>query len=289
MALIQLLNEQPLVFILLTGLLGLLIGSFLNVVIYRLPIMLEREDRALCAELLEQAHNIPPSMFNLWTPRSRCPSCEHLIGSLENIPVLSYLLQRGRCKHCSAPISARYPLVEAGTALLSLIIAWHFGFSWQAGAALLLTWSLIALSAIDFDHMILPDRLTLPLVWLGLLLALFGLFTDLRSSVIGAMVGYLSLWSIYHLFRLLTGKEGMGYGDFKLLAALGAWQGWQMLLPIILLSSLVGALLGISMLLFLGRDHRVPMPFGPFLAAAGWLTLLWGEKIQGILFQSLAI
>ena len=286
MHLVTLFSEQPAFFAALAGLLGLLIGSFLNVVIYRLPIMMEREDRTLCAELLGQASETKP-VFNLWTPRSRCSSCEHLIGALENIPVISYILQRGRCKHCGVAISPQYPLIEAATALLSAIVAWQLGWSWQAGAALLLTWCLIVLSGIDFKHMILPDKITLPLIWLGRLLALCSFFTDLRSSVIGAMAGYLSLWSIYHLFRLLTGKEGMGYGDFKLLAALGAWQGWQMLLPIVLLSSLVGALIGIAMMLLLGRDHRIPMPFGPFLAAAGWLSLLWGEQIQQVLFQSL--
>ncbi|MCB1803707.1 MAG: prepilin peptidase, partial [Candidatus Competibacteraceae bacterium] len=258
MHLVTLFSEQPVFFAVVAGLLGLLVGSFLNVVIYRLPIMMEREDRALCAELLNQTGEAQ-AVFNLWTPRSRCPGCKHLIGSLENIPVISYILQRGRCKHCGIAISPQYPLIEAATALLSAIVAWQFGWGWQAGVALLLTWCLIVLSGIDFKHMILPDKITLPLIWLGLLLALFSLFTDLRSSVIGAMAGYLSLWSIYHLFRLLTGKEGMGYGDFKLLAALGAWQGWQMLLPIILLSSLVGALIGIAMMLLLGRDHRIPM------------------------------
>lgn len=285
----ELLTAQPLVFILLIGILGLLVGSFLNVVIYRLPIMLEREDRMLCAELLGTGQHIDSStVFNLWTPRSRCSSCGHLIGTLENIPIISYLLQKGRCKHCQVSISAQYPLVEAFTAVLSAVVAWHFGFTWQTAAGLIFTWCLIALSVIDFRHMILPDKITLPLIWLGLFCALMALFTDLNSSVIGAMAGYLSLWTIYHLFRLLTGKEGMGYGDFKLLAALGAWQGWQLLLPIVLLSSLVGAITGIAMMLFVGRDHQIPMPFGPFLAAAGWLTLLWGEPIQAMIFGALA-
>ena len=288
MAIAELLGSQPVLFVILMGLLGLLVGSFLNVVIYRLPIMLEREDRVLCVELLGQASE-PQPVFNLWTPRSRCSSCGHLIGASENIPIISYFLQKGCCKHCGTGISLQYPIIEAITALLSAIVAWRFGFSWQTGAALLFTWCLIALSVIDLRHMILPDKITLPLVWLGLLLALFAVFTDLRSSVIGAMAGYLSLWIIYHAFRLLTGKEGMGYGDFKLLAALGAWQGWQLLLPIVLLSSLVGALVGIGTMLILGRDHRIPMPFGPFLAAAGWLTLLWGEAIQSFIFSSLAM
>lgn len=276
---LELLSQQPWLFIAITSLFGLLVGSFLNVVIYRLPIILEREDRQLCAELLGRECG-QQAEFTLSKPRSRCPHCNHLIGALENIPVISYVLQGGRCKHCGAGISPQYPLIEITSAILSALVAWHFGFGWQAGAALLLTWCLITLSMIDFHHMILPDKITLPLVWFGLFLALFPIFTDLSSSVMGALAGYLSLWSVYHLFRLVTGKEGMGYGDFKLLAGLGAWMGWQMLLPIVLLSSLVGAVIGIALMLLQGRDHQIPMPFGPFLAAAGWLCLLWGEPIQ---------
>lgn len=273
------LDASPGLFAVVAALIGLLVGSFLNVVIHRLPLMMEREWRTQCAELLEQTTEPSPT-FNLWTPRSRCPSCEHLITSKENIPILSYLLQRGRCAHCRAPISLQYPLVEALSAVLSVIVAWHFGFGWPAAAALLLTWALIALSVIDFEKQLLPDDITLPLLWLGLLLALFPVFTDLRSSVIGAMAGYLSLWSVYHLFRLLTGKEGMGYGDFKLLALFGAWQGWQTLIAIIIVSSVVGAVVGLLLIITQGRDRNIPMPFGPFLAAAGWITLLWGDAIN---------
>jgi leader peptidase (prepilin peptidase)/N-methyltransferase len=273
------LAASPALFALVAGLFGLIVGSFLNVVIHRLPIMMERAWRAQCAELLGQtaATNEP---FNLWQPRSRCPACGHLISAAENIPLLSYALLRGRCAHCKAVISPQYPLVEALSGLLAALTAWHFGFGWPALAALLLSWALIALAVIDLKQQLLPDSITLPFLWLGLGLALFGLFTDLESSVVGAMAGYLSLWLVFQLFRLLTGKEGMGYGDFKLLAMLGAWQGWQFLLAIIILSSLVGAVSGLLLILLRGRDRNVPMPFGPFLAAAGWLTLLWGETLN---------
>lgn len=279
MAIFETLAASPPLFILTAVLLGLIVGSFLNVVIHRLPIMMEREWRAQCAELLGQPLPNQPA-FNLWTPPSRCPSCGHTIGVSENIPVLSYILQRGRCAHCHTPISSQYPLVEVLSAVLAGVVAWHFGFGWPAAAALLLTWALLALSVIDLKHQLLPDSITLPFLWLGLGLALFGVFTDLRSAVIGAMAGYLSLWSVYQLFRLLTGKEGMGYGDFKLLALLGAWQGWQQLVGIVIISSLVGAVLGILLILIQGRDRNVPMPFGPFLAAAGWIALLWGEPLN---------
>lgn len=259
-------------------LLGLIIGSFLNVVIHRLPLMMEREDRLACAELLNQPVEIPPAV-NLLMPPSHCPQCKQRIKAGENIPVLSYLLQKGRCKHCHGSISVQYPLVEATAGLMAGVVVWQFGYSMQAGAALVLTWALLALSVIDLRHLLLPDRITLPLLWLGLLLALFDVFVDLHSAVIGAMAGYLILWAVYQGFKLLTGKEGMGYGDFKLLAALGAWLGWQQLLTVVLLSSLVGALVGIALMLVRGRDHRVPLPFGPFLAAAGLLVLLWGENL----------
>lgn len=275
---IELLVTAPALFVGLVILLGLIIGSFLNVVIYRLPLMLEHEDRAACAELLGHTPEIQPR-FNLVLPRSHCPQCQHPIGAIENVPLLSYLLQRGRCRHCGAAIAARYPLVELLSAVLSGIVAWHFGFTPQAFAGLLLTWTLVALSVIDLEHLLLPDRLTLPLLWLGLGFALGTVFVDLHSSVIGAMAGYASLWSVYHLFRLITGKEGMGYGDFKLLAALGAWLGWQQLLTIVLLASLVGVAVGIGLVVLRGRDHRIPLPFGPFLAAAGWLALLWGPSL----------
>ncbi len=280
MSLAALLAESPALFIILAVLLGLVVGSFLNVVIYRLPLIMEREWRAQCGELLGQpvADKTPP--LSLWRPRSQCPHCGHLITALENIPLFSYLRQRGRCAHCQGPISIQYPLVEAASGLLAGIVAWQFGFGWPAAAALLCTWILLAASIIDLHHQLLPDDLTLPLLWLGLLAALFGLFVPLPDAVIGAMAGYLSLWLVYQSFRLLTGKEGMGHGDFKLLAALGAWCGWQYLVTIVLLSSLVGAVLGLGLILFRGRDRQVPMPFGPFLAAAGWLVLLWGAPIN---------
>jgi leader peptidase (prepilin peptidase)/N-methyltransferase len=217
-------------------------------------------------------------------PPSHCPQCRHRIRAIENIPVLSYLLQKGRCTHCAQPISAQYPLVEAIAGLLAGVVVWQFGYSSQALAALVFTWALLALSVIDLRHMLLPDRITLPLLWLGLLLALFDVLVDLRSAVIGAIAGYLVLWTVYQGFKLLTGKEGMGYGDFKLLAVLGAWLGWQQLLVVVLLSSLVGALVGIALIILRGRDHRVPLPFGPFLAAAGWLALLWGDTLVNYYF-----
>ncbi|CDH44288.1 MAG: prepilin peptidase [Candidatus Competibacteraceae bacterium] len=281
MALLELLAGSPVLFIILTVLLGLMVGSFLNVVIYRLPLMMEREWRTQCAELINQPDpegDRPP--LTLWGPRSQCPSCGHLIQAVENIPLLSYALQRGRCAHCRAAIGIQYPLMEALSGILAGIVAWKLGFGWPALAALVFTWTLLAASAIDFRHQLLPDNLTLPLLWLGLGVALFGLFTDLPDAVIGAMAGYLALWSVYQLFRLLTGKEGMGHGDFKLLAALGAWTGWPYLVTIILLSSLVGAIFGLVLILFRGRDRQIPMPFGPFLAAAGWIVLLWGEAIN---------
>jgi leader peptidase (prepilin peptidase)/N-methyltransferase len=281
MTLLELVAGAPALFVTLAVLLGLIIGSFLNVVIHRLPVMMEREWRTQCAELLNQpAPEANQPAFNLWTPRSRCPHCSHLIGATENIPLLSFILQRGRCVHCQAGISWQYPLVEAVSGLLTGLVAWQFGFGWPALAALLFTWTLLAAGVIDLKHQLLPDDLTLPLLWLGLAVALWGPFADLPSSLIGAMAGYLSLWTVYQAFRLLTGKEGMGHGDFKLLAALGAWTGWQSLVAIVLLSSLVGAVVGLALILFRGRDRGVPMPFGPFLAAAGWIALLWGETIN---------
>ena len=279
------LGNQPAIFVSLIFILGLLVGSFLNVVIHRLPLMLQRDWRAQCASLLDQP---PPTeeTYNLVVPRSACPHCGHVIGALENIPVLSYLALRGRCSACKARISPRYPLVEALTAALSAVVAWHFGPGWVCVFALVVTWSLLTLTAIDLDHKLLPDIITLPLLWLGLLVSLFGFgwegrpaFADLRSAVIGAAAGYLSLWLLYHAFRLLTGKEGMGYGDFKLLGALGAWLGWQGLPLIILLSTVVGAGLGVVMIIAGKRDRQTQIPFGPYLAAAGWIAMLWGNDI----------
>ncbi len=281
MALADYLQQNALVLYLYAGLLGLVVGSFLNVVVHRLPIMMEKDWRAQCLEFLDrqdQAEEDAP--LSLSKPGSRCPHCGHHIRIIENIPVLSYLFLKGRCSACGEPISIRYPLVELATCLLSLAVVWGFGLSGQAAAALLLTWALIALSLIDFDHKLLPDSITLPFLWLGLLLSLFGVFTDPRSAIIGAAAGYLSLWSVYHLFRLLTGKEGMGFGDFKLLALFGAWLGWQYLPQIIMLSSLVGAVVGVGLILLRGRDRNIPIPFGPYLAVAGWISLLWGEKIN---------
>ena len=288
MAIIELLSTSPGLYLCAVALLGLTVGSFLNVVIYRLPIMMEREWRSHCLALDEangpmEGETANPEQvaekFNLSTPRSRCPHCGHAITALENIPVLSYLWLRGRCSDCGAKISLRYPLIEAITALLSVLVAWNFGFSWPALAGLFFTWALIALTMIDFDHHLLPDSITLPFLWLGLGLSLWVVFVDPASAIIGALAGYLSLWLVYWGFKLLTGKEGMGYGDFKLLAMLGAWMGWKMLPVIILLSSAVGAVVGIALILFRGRDRNIPIPFGPYLAAAGWIALLWGEDL----------
>lgn len=279
MQLIDFLASSPAAFGLVITLLGLLVGSFLNVVIYRLPIMMQREWDTQFAELNEHTPEQLDS-FNLSTPRSRCPHCQHAITAIENIPVISYLFLKGKCRDCKAPISLRYPTIEIISGLLSLAVACYFGLSWACLGALLLTWSLIALTFIDLDHQLLPDKITLPLVWLGIFFNLFTVYTDLISSVIGAMAGYLSLWSIYHLFRLITGKEGMGYGDFKLLAALGAWMGWQFLPMIVLLSSLVGAAVGISLMLLKKHQRDIPIPFGPYLAAAGWIALIWGEQLN---------
>ena len=262
----------------LAGLLGLCIGSFLNVVIHRLPIMMEREWQTQCAELRAEIQEEQPAL-NLSKPRSRCPDCGHQITALENIPVFSYLFLRGRCSACGKGISFRYPLIELLTGALSAYAAWHFGFGWPALGALIIIWSLVALAAIDFDTQLLPDAITLPLLWAGLAFNLSATMTDLPSSVIGAMVGYLALWSVFWLFKLATGKEGMGYGDFKLLAALGAWLGWQMLPVIILLSSIVGAFVGIGLIVFARHGRNNPIPFGPYLAAAGIIALFWGPQL----------
>lgn len=259
-------------------LLGLAVGSFLNVVIHRLPRMMERGWMAECAELRGEA---PPQTekLTLATPRSRCPHCGHGITAVENIPVLSYLFLRGRCRACQARIGLRYPLVEALSGLLSGYAAWRFGASWAGMGALVFIWCMIALTFIDFDTQLLPDSITLPLLWTGLLLNLGGAFTDLQSAVIGAAAGYLSLWSVYWGFKLATGKEGMGYGDFKLLAAIGAWLGWQMLPLTILASSMVGAVVGITLIVFARHGRNIPIPFGPYLAAAAVIALFWGKPL----------
>ena len=262
------------------GLLGLCVGSFLNVVIYRLPKMMEQEWKTQCAELRGEEDQTLAEPLSLSRPRSQCPSCGRQITVLENIPLISYLLiLRGKCSGCHTPISPRYPVIEAITGLISASVAWHFGPTLQAAGALVLVWALIALAAIDLDTQLLPDSITLPLLWFGLAANLWGAFTDLPSAVIGAMLGYLALWSVFWLFKLATGKEGMGYGDFKLLAALGAWLGWQMLPAIILLSSVVGAAVGITLIVVTRHGRNVPIPFGPYLAAAGGIALFWGAKI----------
>ena len=266
-----------------TAILGLCIGSFLNVVVYRVPITLQREWQSDCCSLLEiepPEDNSKHKVFNLLFPNSHCPHCDHNIRLWENIPVLSYLMLKGKCAGCSQAISLRYPLVEFTTAVLSLLVVYLMGFTLQSGLALVLTWALIALTLIDFDTQLLPDNITLPLIWLGLIANYFGAYTTLENALWGAIAGYLSLWSIFWLFKLITGKEGMGYGDFKLLAALGAWMGWQALPQIIILSSFVGAAIGIGGILVMGRDKNVPIPFGPYLAIAGWIALLWGEDIS---------
>jgi leader peptidase (prepilin peptidase)/N-methyltransferase len=307
MTVIELLSTSPTLFTGACLVLGLLVGSFLNVVIYRVPVMLERQWREQCAELARSdaaspGSTTPPETtphvqaelserFNLIVPRSACRSCKAPVTALQNIPLLSYLFLRGRCASCGAPIGLRYPLVELLTGVLSAAVAWKFGFGLPALAALVLTWFLIALTFIDVDHQLLPDNLTLPLLWIGLTLSLWAqqaggapVPVDTSSSILGAVTGYLSLWSVYHLFRLLTGKEGMGYGDFKLFAALGAWLGWKMLLPIILVAAAVGAVVGMVMISVRGRGRETPIAFGPFLAASGWLMLMFGpELVSGYL------
>ncbi len=293
MSAISLLASSPALFIGTCLVLGLVVGSFLNVVIHRVPIMMERQWREQCEELQDPDHaatlpaNVPAKeRFNLVVPRSACPACKAPITALQNIPILSYLFLRGRCANCGVHISLRYPIVEALTGILCAAVAWKLGFGWPAAAGLVLTWFLVALAFIDIDTQLLPDSLTLPLLWVGLLLSLFApapglapIPVDMRSSIIGAIAGYLCLWTVYHLFRLLTAKEGMGYGDFKLLAALGAWLGWQMLLPTVLIAAAVGAVAGIALLAARGQNRSTPIAFGPFLAAAGWLMLMFGREL----------
>jgi len=307
--LIELFNNNAVVFYGVVAFLGLFVGSFLNVVIYRLPVMMERTWEQSLAEFQLQktlesegvdltdadavnaamvGREIPPlEKFNLSVPRSRCQNCGNLITWWQNVPIISYLLLRGSCARCKQSISVRYPIVELVTMLLSLAVAWHFGPSAQTIVGILFTWALVALTMIDFDHQLLPDSITLPLLWLGLLVNLAGVFTDIESAVVGAMAGYLILWVVFHLFRLVTGKEGMGYGDFKLLAAIGALLGWQVLPMVILLSSLVGAVVGITLIVVTSRDKNIPIPFGPYLAAAGWIAMVWGEPLTAAYFNLL--
>jgi leader peptidase (prepilin peptidase)/N-methyltransferase len=270
------------------GIIGLMVGSFLNVVIHRLPKMMERDWRSQCAELNGQTPDSAPR-YNLMVPRSACPHCGHAIGALENIPVLSYLFLRGKCRGCKAAISPRYPIVETISGVLSAFAAWHFGFGLAGLAAVIFVWAMITLTFIDFDTQLLPDDITLPLLWMGLLLNLNGAYTTLQNAVVGAVVGYLVLWSVYWLFKLATGKEGMGFGDFKLLAAIGAWLGWTILPLVIMLSSVVGAAVGIILIAFTKHGRNIPIPFGPYLAGGGLIALFWGQTLTQKYLQLLAL
>ncbi len=278
MAYQTMLQEEPGIFIIAASILGLLVGSFLNVVIYRLPEMMRRNWSEQCAELRGEAFEKQPA-FNLISPRSACPECGHKISVWENIPIISYLVLRGRCSQCHERIPLRYPLVEAVTAVLSGVVAWHFGYGIITAAVLMFVWALIVLAVIDINTQLLPDDITLPLLWLGVLINLNGSLTDSQSSIIGAVAGYLSLWSIYWFFKLLTGKEGMGYGDFKLLSAIGAWLGWSMLPVVIIFSSLVGALVGIGLIIAAKLQKNIPIPFGPYLVGGALIALFWGEEL----------
>ncbi|MBV7569008.1 A24 family peptidase [Pseudomonas sp. PDM27] len=285
MPLNEILIHSPLAFVLLAGITGLLVGSFLNVVIWRLPKMLERDWREQAHDILGLPGETPLPTYNLLLPHSQCPHCGHRIRAWENIPLLSYVFLRGRCSACAAAISPRYPLTELACGLLSAFVAWHFGFGWPAALVLVLSWGLLAMSLIDAEHQILPDVLVLPLIWLGLIVNSFGLFVSLHEALWGAIAGYGLLWSVFWLFKLITGKDGMGYGDFKLLAMLGAWGGWQILPLTILLSSLVGAIIGLITLRLRHAKTSTPIPFGPYLAIAGWIALLWGGQITDLYWQ----
>lgn len=285
MDVIEAFRALPWFFVCTVLIVGTMIGSFLNVVIHRLPKMMETDWKQQCIEFLhpdeaEKAGKSPSPKYNLVVPRSACPSCGHKISAFENVPIVSYIFLRGKCGSCKAPIGIRYPIVEALTGLASAYGAWRFGVSWTTLFALLYVWALVALTFIDADTTLLPDDITLPLLWLGLLVNLSGTFTDLRSAVAGAVAGYLILWAVYWGFKLLTGKEGMGYGDFKLLAAIGAWLGWQMLPLVILLSAVVGTIVGIAGILLQGREKGAKLPFGPYLAAAGFIALFWGQELN---------
>ena len=297
MEIFDLLSASPGFLLTVCIILGLLVGSFLNVFVYRLPIMLQRDWRAQCCDYLEIENPTPDNnessakfeVFNLQKPDSHCPLCNHKIRAWENVPVLSYLFLGGKCSSCKTKISIRYPAVELVSGVLSGLVAIYFGATWLTLALLFFTWSLIALTLIDFDHQLIPDNITLPLIWLGLLVNTLdlGFGVTLRDAVIGAIAGYLVLWAFYWAFKLATGKEGMGYGDFKLLSALGAWMGWQSLLPTIILSSLVGAVIGIGMIVLRGRDKSAPMPFGPFLAGAGFIMIIWGPQLSAFYMDNI--
>jgi len=286
---VELFTESALLFVAVVFAFCLVIGSFLNVVIHRLPVMMERDWREQCEEMAktQPATDLPEGRFDLIAPRSRCPACGTTIMAWQNIPVVSYLLLGGKCGSCGESISARYPLVELMTAMLAATCAWRFGVGWEALMAIVLTLTLVPIAMIDAETQLIPDSIVLPLIWIGLAMSLFSpltgaetLFIAPQDAIVGAMAGYLSLWSVYQLFKLVTGKEGMGYGDFKLLAALGAWLGWQQLPLIILMSAVVGAIVGIALMVFRRHERSVPIPFGPYLAAAGWITLLWGDTIS---------
>lgn len=283
MSFIYLLQNSAAFFIFFCSIVGLVVGSFLNVVIYRLPKMMEREWREQCAELHDEAVEARPP-YNIVAPRSTCPDCGHRITALENIPLISYLALRGRCSQCHATISVRYPAIETLTGFISGFIAWHFGYGFEAFAALAFTWAMITLAFIDLDTQLLPNDITLPFLWAGLLVNLGDTFTDIHSAVIGAVAGYLALWSVYRAYKLITGKEGMGHGDFKLLAVIGAWFGWQMLPLVIVFSSVVGTIIGIGLILIAKHDRHIPIPFGPYLASGGMLALLWGNQINSAYF-----
>lgn len=287
--LIDLLKHDLIFFVSTIFIFGLMVGSFLNVVIYRLPVIFQRAWRKDCCQYLEENYEAkiqldtskePAEPFNLVKPDSTCPSCGHQIRAWENIPIISYILLKAKCSNCKTPISLRYPFVEFISAVTAALCAWHFGFSLAGGAAIVLSWALISLALIDYDTQYLPDQITLPFLWLGIILNINDTFTNIESSLIGAIAGYLVLWSVHHLFKLITKKEGMGYGDFKLLALLGAWLGWEFLPAIIILSSLVGSIVGISLILLKKHQREIPIPFGPYLAVAGWLVLLWGNEIN---------
>jgi len=282
MSIIQIFEHSDFIFYATVAFFSLLVGSFLNVVIYRFPIILQNGWREECLIFLEQedSETKDSHAFSLSQPRSHCPSCKHTVSAIENIPVLSYLFLRGRCKSCKTPISARYPIVEFVTAFLSVLVAIKFGVTLQTCAALILTWTLICLTLIDADTQLLPDNITLPLIWFALFISLFNVFIPAEAAVIGALSGYLSLWSVFWLFKLATGKEGMGYGDFKLLAAIGAFLGWQMLPLVIILSAFVGAVIGLTLIAIKGRDKSAPMPFGPYLSVAAFIALIWGHEIN---------